>query len=62
MTKYGAYLAIVLAAIALFVGSLIVINGTAGELILLIRMLGAGIAFLGLAVVALATVALREQA
>jgi|AntRauTorcE11898_2_1112593.scaffolds.fasta_scaffold31564_2 hypothetical protein len=60
MTRYGAYLAAGFASIAIVIGGLITINGSVGELMLIIRMLSAGIGFLALAVLSLAMVTVRD--
>lgn len=62
MNKYGVYLAVGLAVVAAFVGVLITINGRVTELMVLVRLLGAGIALVGLAVVTLGVVVLRQHA
>ncbi|QCC50734.1 hypothetical protein [Halapricum salinum] len=61
MNKYGVYLAVGLAVTAALVGGLITINGSVTELIMLVRLLGAGIVLVGLSVVTLAVVVLRQH-
>jgi hypothetical protein len=61
MTRYGAYLAAGFASVAIVVGGLITTSGNVGDLMLMIRMLGAGIGFVGFAVLSLAVVTLRED-
>lgn len=60
MGKYGAYLAAGFAFVATVVGGLITVNANVSELMLLVRMLGAGLVFVGLAVITLALVVVRD--
>lgn len=61
MSRYAAYLAAGLASLSIIVGILILVNGSVGEFMLMIRMLSAGIGFVGLAVLSLAVVILRDD-
>jgi len=61
MNRYGVYLAAGLATTAVIVGALTTINGSVTELMTLVRLLGAGIVLVGLAVLVLAVVMLRQH-
>jgi len=61
MNKYGVYLTAGLATTAAIIGALITINGSVTELMMLVRLLGAGIVLVALAVLVLAVVVLRQH-
>lgn len=60
MGKYAAYLAAGLAFAAIVVGGLITVNADVSDLMMAIQMLGAGIVLVGIAVMTLALVVVRD--